>query len=345
MKRSKLFSFVLVFVLVVAVAAAGCIGGEKTTTQTTTQTQEEKTYKVVIALHTAPGGLDSDAAFKIEQLLEERSNGRLQVEVYTGGALGGEEDMVELMKTGQISVGLFGDYPLANFAPEYAPTQVPFLFTSWELVFEYYDAFWDKINQKLEEKSGMVLLAVQKRGARCLTANKPIEHPEDLKGLKLRLPQLPLWVRVWSSMGAIATPVPWPEVYMALQTGVVDAQENPAETIKIGKLYEVQKYFMTTEHLLSVYHWTASTKFLNELPPDLRKLVVDTVREVVYNWANVEADKRDQEAREFLKSQGMVFIEVNKEEFAAAARPEIQKIAEEAWAPEVREWLKEKGLL
>ena len=134
--------------------------------------------------------------------------------------------------------------------------------------------------KKAQMAKGRVhVLGVQRRGSRMLTAKKEVRTPNDLKGLKLRLPEIPDWVAVWKELGALPTVVAWPEVFGALQTGVVDGQENPLYLIYTTKLYEVQSHVMLTAHVHACFHWLMSDKVLSSLPTDLKDIVLKSAAE------------------------------------------------------------------
>ena len=198
--------------------------------------------------------------------------------------------------------------------------------------------FSDEINRALEERGGITLLGLSQRGARQLTANVRVETPEDLKGIRLRVPEIPAWVTIWETLGPIPTPVAWPEVYTALQLGVVEAQENPFENIYTPKFYEVQDYVMLTEHLFGMFHWVAAVEFLDALTPEHREIIAKAVTEATA-WADAQIVAREEEIKEKLTELGMEIVEVDKAAFAEAALPGVKKVSE-GWAPGVWDEIK-----
>ena len=297
---------------------------------------------ISFGLHTMPGGLDEQAAGKFQQYVSEMSNGQIKVELFPGAVLGGEKELLELIKIGEVDLVVFGDFPVATLTPDLAPMQVPFLFPDYDALFAVYAGpIGEAINKVFADKADMMLLGVQRRGARNLTANTKITSPNDLQGTKLRLPEIPVWVDTWKATGALPTPVAWPETYSALQMGVVDAQENPFETILTGKVYEVQKYIMLTEHLLSVYHWTFSNRAYRALTPEQQDIILKAADKALA-WANSEAAAREEEAKAKLVALGMDIVEVDKAAFAASVESTIKRISA-TWQPwiwdEVKEFL------
>jgi tripartite ATP-independent transporter DctP family solute receptor len=221
-------------------------------------------------------------------------------------------------------------------------TSVPFVFPDYSAVQKAYEgALGQKLNEAMIQSGNMRLLGLSKRGARLLTASKPIITPDDIKGLKLRVPEIATWVAAWKEVGALPTPVAWPEVFTALQTGVVNAQENPILQIYEAKLYEVQKYVMLTEHLSAYFHWFGNEKFLQGLSPEQRKIVEEAVK-LATAWGSSKQEEKTAELRAIMeKKHGVQFVTVDKQKFFQAARPAIDRIAAQQWAPEVKDLLKQ----
>jgi len=159
-------------------------------------------------------------------------------------------------------------------------TDIPYLFPSAAIAWEVLDGpFGKKLCQGLIQKTGMRHLAYSECGFRHFTNNKKkIRTPEDMKGLKFRVQETPLYVTLVKSLGASPTPIAWTEVYNALQTGVVDGQENPVSVIIYAKLYEVQKYITLDGHVYGVDWFLINEKFYQSLPDDLKYIVLDSAK-------------------------------------------------------------------
>ena len=168
-----------------------------------------------------------------------------------------------------------------------------------------------------------------------LTAKKAIASPDDLKGLKIRVPEIPTWVEVWREMGALPTVVSWPEVFGALQTGVVEAQENPLYLIYTTKLYEVQSHVMLTAHVQAMFHWLLSDKFLQSLPKDLQELVITSAAEAS-KYGDGLAKQQEEDYKKKLEEAGMTVLAVDIKPFIEKAKPAIERIRAN-WAPGVFE--------
>lgn len=338
----KLVTMLLISALIISLVV-GC-GQQKASNESSSgqQQKEEKPIEITFAIHTPPGTIENQAAEMFKKIVEEKTNNAITVKLYPGAVLGGEKDNIEQIKTGEIQMSIFGDILTSIFAPEYDPTVIPFIFPDIESVYKYWNGpFGEKIKQALEQRGNVILIGLEKRGARNLTTNKEIKKPEDLKGLKIRVPEIPTWVTVWKSLGTLPTPIAWNEVYSALQTKVVDAQENSYENIYSAKLYEVQKYTIKTEHLFNMFHWVVNKDFFNNLKPEYQQIILDAVKEAT-KWGDDQIEKKEEELEQKLKEAGMKIIEVDKEAFRKAAIPGIKEVAK-GWAPGV--WDEIKGYI
>ncbi|NWF57361.1 MAG: TRAP transporter substrate-binding protein [Syntrophaceae bacterium] len=298
--------------------------------------QAQKPIELAFALHTAPGGPDHAAVGKFKEMVETQSKGRLSVKLFPGGQLGGERDNLEQLKQGEVALTQSGDLTISYYAPQFGAFIVPFVFPNVETVFKAWDGWMGKEIKKVTVEKGKVhVVGIQRRGSRMLTAKKEIKTPDDLKGVKLRVPEIPDWVAVWKEMGALPTVVAWPEVFGALQTGVVDAQENPLYLIYTTKLYEVQSHVMLTAHVHACFHWLMSDKVLSSLPKDLRELVLKSAKEASAYGDKLTKDQ-DDDYQKKLAEKGMKVVKVDIKPFMAKSQPAIAKIREK-WAKGVFE--------
>ena len=293
-----------------------------------------KPIELAFALHTAPGGPDHMAVEVFKALVEMRSKGKLTVNLFPGGQLGGERDNLEQLKQGEVAMTQSGDLCVSLYASEYGPMIIPFVFPSVEDVF----AAWDgMIGQKIKEaflkKGGIHMVGIQRRGSRMLTAKKAIPSPNELKGLKIRVPEIPTWVEVWREMGALPTVVAWPEVFGALQTGVVEAQENPLYLIYTTKLYEVQGNVMLTAHVHAAFHWLMSDKVMKSLPKDLQKIVLESAAQAA-EYGDMLTARQEEGYKAKLVEVGMKVMTVDVKPFVDQAKPAVERISKN-WAPGV----------
>lgn len=339
--------FVLVLIAIMAISlVAGCgqqkAGSDSSSGGQQQEQQKEKPIEITFAIHTPPGTIENQALERFKKTVEEKTNGAITVKLFPGAVLGGEKDNIEQIKTGEIQMSIFGDILTSQYAPQYDATVVPFIFPDMESVYKYWNGpFGERIKQELEQKGNILLIGLQRRGARELTINKEVKTPEDLKGVKIRVPEIPTWVTVWKSLGTLPTPIAWNEVYSSLQLKVVDAQENPYENIYTAKLYEVQKYTIKTDHLYNLFHIVINKDFFNSLKPEYQKIIQDAINDAT-KWGDEQMKTRDAELEQKLKDAGMKIVEVDKEAFRKAAIPGIKEVAK-GWAPGV--WDEVKGYI
>ena len=200
--------------------------------------------------------------------------------------------------------------------------------------FDHFKKVWDgKLGrgiQKILSDNNLKTMGVYLRGMRHLAANKPIRTPADGKGLKIRTPQLPAMVNTWQAIGMLPTPIALPELFTALQTGVVDSAEGPPSQMLSYKYYEVLKYLMLTGHNVSVAMLLLSERFLQGLNPDQRAIVEKAGRDAVQAGAEF-AKKADKEKMDKLVQGGMTVVEVDKAAFMEKARPAVADLFKTQW--------------
>jgi len=211
--------------------------------------------------------------------VKAKSNGRIDVQIFGGGTLGGERDYVEGVNNGFIQAGLASGV-MANFYPNAMVTDIPYLFASETIADRVMDGpFGQKLSADFQASTGMHNLCFGEVGFRHFTSGKtPIHSPKDLVGMKIPVQETPLYITEMKALGAQPTPIAWTETYTALQTGVVDGHENVIPSIISAKLYEVQKNVTLDGHNYGVDWFVMSDKFYKSLPPDLQKVVQDAAK-------------------------------------------------------------------
>lgn len=274
-----------------------------------------------IAYIMAQGGASDRAANDFARMVKERSGGELEIQVFAAGQLGGERDMVESVQLGAIEIGFFGSYLMTNIAPEWGLVMdVPYLISSQEQFRRIVDGplarpMYDAILQR----KGIRHVAWCNRGPRYLTSTRPVSAPADCQGLKLRVPEVETYVAAWRTLGATVVPMAFPEVFLALRQGIIDAQENPLEFIKVSSFFEVQKYVNLTAHIRSGYEFTVSDRWFQSLAPNLQTIVHDSLVEAAALEDKYQAEDEDTLAAE-LKDKGMTFNPVELDKFRDALK-------------------------
>ncbi len=262
-----------------------------------------------VGVANAPQTLYAD---EVAKLVKERTNGRVEIQVFANSQLGGVGEMVDGVKSGAISMGHHDFASLGKIVSDTAVFNTPFMYRDPGHAMRATDPrqspALQKINQQLIEKGNMRIIAPLFQGTRELTSKEKVLSPKDMAGKKYRGVPIKLWSSMLTGMGAVATPVEVSELATALATGLVVGQENPLPNIYNLKLYEVQKYVMMTNHMQSVLSVFINEKVYQSIPPADRKIMEDTMIEVglkTLDWDRETAAKY----RKDLEAKGMIFVE------------------------------------
>nr|WP_321262615.1 DctP family TRAP transporter solute-binding subunit [uncultured Sphaerochaeta sp.] len=210
-----------------------------------------------------------------KSIVESNSNGKVAVELYPGNALGDTKATMEMAMSGGIEM-VTTTGTISSLMPETQVIFLPYVFKSDEIAWDFFDTsdLWKEMTAELEEISGLKMLSVGQNGTRHFTNNvRPIRTPADMKGLKFRVMQSPIYVKMVEAMGAAATPLASGEIYTACQTGVVDGQENPIWNIAANKWNEVQKYITLDGHTWSENFVLINSDFWNSLPAEYQHII------------------------------------------------------------------------
>lgn len=231
------------------------------------------------------GGLASEhtVAVAFKKMVEERTGGNIQVNIFPNSQLGEEPELWQQLKDGAIQVSTASCMPLSNFVPEWAAFALPYLTDSPEVMYRVLEGPVGERFKKLTiQKIGCRILGWSFLGFRNFTNNvRPIKSPADMKGLKIRVTQSPEAIKMVEGLGAQATAIPWSELYGALQQKVVDGQENPLSMIEQAKLFEVQKYLTIDGHTLGVLPITVNEKAYQSLSPEYKNIVKDSAQQAI----------------------------------------------------------------
>jgi TRAP-type transport system periplasmic protein len=270
---------------------------------------------------------------KFKELVEQRSKGDMEVLIHVGGAMGGERDVFEAMSSGGLEMGAMGSGDVSIFFPKWMVYEVPYALRDSDHFWKFWNGPVGKeVNDMVLKERGVMTTGVLFRGARFLTANKPIKTPAEVKGLKIRLPENKPWIKVWETLGALPVVVAFPEVYMALKTGVAEAQENPLESIWAYKFYEAQKYLIGTRHVFSAAKYQVSKKWFDTLKPDQQQLILQAWKDAT-DYANSLAVAADKKFLVDLQGKGMTLIEPDMAAFQKAVQPAMVELNKTLWLP------------
>ena len=296
---------------------------------------QTKPIKISFATYMPKGKTEEKGMEYFKQLIEKSSNKRIVVENFYGGVLGGERDQNELLSIGEIQLAITGNVLADSTSPELMAMDVPYVVSSDENLYKLWDGpLGKRIAAKIADKKNIAILGVQRRGARNLTtSNRKGLFPEDLKGMKMRLPEIKSWMEAWKEIGVLPTPIDTKEIFTALQMGVVEGHENPASSVHHRRIWEVQKYYVLTEHLRSYFLWAASKKWLDGLSAQDRELVVGSLRKALA-YANAWDVDDEMNLVVDLQKNGIDVVIPDKKAYQKKAGPAVKKLAE-SWAPGV----------
>jgi TRAP-type transport system periplasmic protein len=288
----------------------------------------------------------SSTVFKV--LVETETGGAVEVKVFPAGQIGNEREMTEAVKLGTLQMAYVSG-PLSNYFKEAQVLDIPYLFPSYPVAGKVLDGWFGKeLAAECLKKTGMRVLSYGQIGFRNFTnSSRPIKTPDDLKGMKIRVMESPVYINLIKSMGGSPTPIPWTETYTALQQKVVDGQENPVTSIKFAKLYEVQKYLTLDGHTYGVDFMLINEKFFQTLPKDVQAILKNAA--ITGQNCGRGIDTIDSTLGiQFLKEKGMEIYSPSAKEKAlfrqAAQKPVIEyleKQMDKKWIDKVMKAVKE----
>ena len=252
--------------------------------------------------------------------IKKRTNGKYDIQVFPASSLGNEADINQGLTLGTVDIILSGASFAGNTYKPLAITYFPFIFRDAEHQLSYAKSdVFKELAKGYDDKSGNHITALNYYGARHVTsaAAKPVSKPEDMKGLKIRVPDAPAYLAFPKSLGANATPIAFAEVYLALQNGTVDAQENPLPTIEAKKFYEVQKNISLTGHIIDSLLTITSGQLWGKLSADEKKIFSDVMQEAAEKTGRDIIASEARLVDEF-KKKGNNVITVDKNAFREA---------------------------
>ena len=266
-------------------------------------------------------------AARFAELVDAKTNGEVQIRLYPNSTIGNDRDMAEGLQIGSVDFALIAGV-LGNFEPSIQIMEMPYLFNNEAHLRKIvYGPVGEALLDKLLKSSGIRGLSFWERGPRQLTSNKPVNSLADIKGLKIRVPEIPPMVAAWKAMGANPTPMAWGEVYTSLQQNVIEAQENPVPYIYAGRIHEVQKYIALTNHKYEYVIIAMSDRTWQKLTPEQQKAVKEAADEATQYENKLVFDKTDEIFKE-LQAKGMTVTRPDTAEWANVARTTHKEFAE-----------------
>ena len=309
----RIFSVLFVLVLGVAITAQAA--------------ENKKTIRLSSPFKT--GHILVEASEKFKELLEKESGGMMKVLVQPGA--GSEEEINVWCSEGTVEMQATGGEPLEISAPQYFFFNAPYVMKD----FEHFKRVWqgslgDKARSLVENNGNMKYLGIVYRGLRQTTSKKPLYTPDDVAGLKLRLPTVKTWIAVWKEMGASPVPIPLTGLYDSLEKGTAEASEGDLPQIASFKLDQVQSYLTITNHLVQTGGILINKSFFDGLSKNDQEMVVKAAREAT-NWANDKIKKGETQLIIELQKRGMQVVIPDAELFRQKGKPAVKSLFRTEW--------------
>lgn len=308
----KALALLLALVMVLGLAACGGSSEESAAPESES---EYGTYNWTLAMSVAESTTNYKMSQRFAELINERSGGSINVEIYPSGQLGNETEFTEGVIGGSIDIGTGITTNLVDYIPEMGLFDMPNLFTDLEqmralLASDYIDT----INQYCEE-SGVHMLGFSDAGFRQLTTNKRVDSIDDIAGQKIRVMTNNYHIAYWEALGASAVPMAFTEVFMGLQQNTIDGEENPYMNIIGNNFQEVQDYIVETNHLGHIITFFMNNELYNSLPDNTKALVDECAAEAV-EYANQIADESIAADKQTCIDAGCEIITLSDEDYA-----------------------------
>lgn len=325
---------ILAITLTIMILASLCMGCGNSGAGGKSGSGDLGEYTIRIALENSETFPATLGLYQMKSYVESHTDGKVKVNIYANGQMGGEEDTIEQVVNGTLEMAVGSIAPVGVYQNKFYVMDIPFMFDSYNEAWMVLDSHVGTDLMDTLEEVGLKGLAYMENGFRHTTNNiKPITQASDYKGLKIRTMQNPNHMADFSSLGANPTPVPFAELYMALSQKVADGQENPIANVIDKKLYEVQKYLSITGHLYDAMPLVCNLKWWNDLPAEYREVIAAGA---IYgqNYSRFCNADRENLMKDILTANG---TEIN--DLTPEARAEIKSIAMPAVSDLVKETL------
>lgn len=294
---------------------------------------QAKTYKLRAATVVSPEHPWITGLQFMAKELDARSNGEVKLSIAHSSVLGNDQTTVDEMRMGTIDMVVGGTTAVGSFVPELQILSIPYLFRDYDAfkratakdspLLKMYRRYFD------EHDLNLVLLGLSGGGLRNVSNNlRPIKTPADMQGMKMRVPSNPLLTKIWGATGAIPSPLPWKEIYSAVQTGVVNCFDSSVSGYYGSRYYEVAPYMSLTGHQFMMSHLTMSGTSWKKLPEKYQQLLLDVAAETC-DLITAEAEKGDQaKIKKMAEEHGVKVNEVDKQSFIDLYAPMQESLAE-----------------
>ena len=287
-----------------------------------------------ITYSSGPTELVHKAALRMAEQINRESGGTLNARVFPSGQLGEDRKLIEGLRLRSVDMVFPGLAIASWYAPEYGAVEAPFIWRDYDHIERVWEnGLGEELGLVLQQRAGIRTLNPWFRGPRYLsTSTRKVLRPEDLKGLKLRVPDIDIYVKSWQVFGSDVTPVPVTDLFMALKLGVVEGQENPLATIAANHLYEVQRYIMETRHLISFFLPAIGPSFERRFTAEEQKIILDAFHDTT-GWHNAEVEQSEAEYIKILEAGGVEFIPLDIDPFRKLALEKLPLLFQNTWKP------------
>lgn len=327
MQRIKYWPNVCVVVALIALLVTSSIA-----------TAEIDQVRIRLANSSPSGEIVNVVLRDFAEALKERSDGKIDVRLYTDGVLGSDRELIEQTSMGTLEMTVSGWVGLPAFHAAY----LPYVFEdNYHLVDVMHDFLGEILNQTWLDTQGIRLVGYFVRSPRQLTANKPIEVPEDASGIKIRVPEVDQYLDAWRACGALPTPLAFTELFSSLQTGVVDAQENPVELIYSSSFQEVQDYLILIDYIRAPYFAGVNDNWWNTLSQATQDLILEELHKAELEIIRL-VEEMAEEYITMLENAGMTVIRPDIELWRDVMFNQVSiPYAERAWGEGVLDRIQE----
>lgn len=333
-KLNKWTLFTLLTILALLVSACS----EKDASKDGEVKGDEKVV-INVAYGNQPGEPIDQLAKKWKELAEEKSDGKLELVLYPSSQLGSEKDVVEQAIMGN-NVVIFTGYDfLMDYVPDVGILTAPYLTEDFDDLLYLTTTDWFKEQTEKLNTEGIDIVTTNTiYGKRQLMTTEPVLSPNDLKGMKIRVPNNQMYIKSFEALGAVPTPMPLADLYTALQQGLIDGAENPLPVLKGSKMNEIAKHLSLTEHTKIMSPWIAGTAFMESLPEDLVKILKESGDEAG-EYAKAITDQESETVLAEFEAEGIEIHEVDLKPFKEAAKSVYTSFPD--WTPNLYETIQQ----
>lgn len=340
MKNVRLVFLFAVAICLIVLAACSSGGGETTSREPTGENVDasdqdtnatDEVYEINIAHGNQPDEPIGQLAEKWKELAEERSNGAIKINLYPSSQLGAEKDVVEQAIMNNNVIIMTGYDFLMDYVPDAGILTAPYLVDDIDDLLYLTTTDWYKdLRNRLQEQGIEIITAKTVYGERHLLTNEKVTTPEELKGLKIRVPNNQMSIKTFEAMGAAPTPTPLGELYTSLQQGLVDGAENPLPVLQGVKAHEISKHLTLTGHQKFITTWMAGTGFIETLPEEIVQILRETGDEAAEYARGILEEETEAVLNEFIE-QGVQVYEIDVEPFKQLVQPVYESFPQ--WTP------------